>query len=76
LSVIFYRLIVFDWRNNMKAVQMVRLTSARGVIERVVVGDHGDIITVCTTEEWKQAKKENRAPFVAGFKKSDIIRTE
>lgn len=56
--------------------QIVKLNSARGVIERVVVEDFGNVITVCTEEELEQAQAEHRQPFVAGFKKTDIINTE
>ena len=54
---------------------IVQLRSARGVIERIVVEDFGDVITVSTKEEIELAEREGRAPFVAGFRKTDVLKT-
>lgn len=56
--------------------QTVKLSSFHGVIERVVVADFGNVITVTTLEELEAAEEEGREPFVAGFKKSDIVNTD
>jgi hypothetical protein len=55
---------------------LVTLMSARGVIERVVVGDFGEVITVCRKEELTDARSTGRPPAVAGFKKSDILNNQ
>lgn len=53
----------------------VRLASAKGEIERVVVRDHGEVISVASTEEVADAERDGREPRSAGFRKSDVIRT-
>jgi hypothetical protein len=59
--------------NSMKN-HTVKLKSFRGVIERVVVEDQGNIISVCTAEDLAVAQAEGREPLVVGFKKSDLVK--
>ena len=59
--------------NNMEN-HMVKLNSYHGVIERVVVDDRGDVVSVCTADELKAAQIEGRPPRVVGFKKSDLVK--
>jgi len=53
--------------------QVVRLRSSQGIISRVVVEDHGEIISVCKEEELDAAKREYRQPLTVGFKKGDFL---
>jgi len=53
---------------------VVTLRSAIGLIERVVVEDLGEVITVCRPEELAAARREGRSPNTVGFKKADIHR--
>jgi hypothetical protein len=53
--------------------QSVSLMSSKGIIQRVVVEDLGDIITVTTLQELESSKRDGRPPAVAGFPKSDLI---
>jgi hypothetical protein len=52
--------------------QQVSLVSSKGVIQRVVVEDLGDIITVTTSKEMEAARLAGRQPAVAGFPKADL----
>lgn len=53
---------------------VVRLNSAKGVIERVVTKDHGgDHVTVARAEEVEAAKLEGRAPRASTFPKSALV---
>lgn len=56
--------------------QMVTLDSANGRIQRVVLEDLGDVVTVCTPEELAAAKSQYRQPLRIGFKKKDVVRLE
>ncbi len=53
--------------------QLVKLLSAQGPIERVVVADLGEILLVCRPEERDRAMAEGREPRAIGFKRSDMI---
>jgi hypothetical protein len=53
---------------------VLALESAQGPIARVVVRDYGDVVAVCTKEEYALAKKMLREPISVGFKKRDIIK--
>jgi hypothetical protein len=55
--------------------QLVTLKSAKGIIQRIVVEDFGDVITVTTAAELEAAQKAGRAPAVSGFPKSDLVAT-
>lgn len=53
--------------------QVVLLNSARGQIERVVITDNGKMVAVCRPEELDASRRENRAPHVSWFRKSDFV---
>jgi hypothetical protein len=53
--------------------QHVSLASSKGIIQRVVVDDLGEIITVTTQQELNAARVGGRQPSVAGFPKSDVV---
>jgi hypothetical protein len=53
--------------------RVVVLNSAKGRIERVIVEDLGDVISVCRAEELQAARIQERAPAAIGFRKSDIV---
>ena len=52
--------------------QTVRLRSSTGIIYRVIVADLGEVIAVCTIEEYEEAKRTGRSPITVGFKKASI----
>jgi hypothetical protein len=52
--------------------QHVSLVSSKGIIQRVVVEDLGDIITVTSQKEMEAARLAGRQPAVAGFLKADL----
>jgi hypothetical protein len=54
--------------------QLVTLQSSQGLISRIVVEDLGDVITVCSPEEYKEAQRLSRQPLAIGFKKKDLAR--
>lgn len=54
---------------------MLPFALPRGVIQRVIVGDFGDIVTVSNRQECEAAEREGRLPRVAGFRKTDIVST-
>jgi hypothetical protein len=43
------------------------------VLKRVVVAVERPNVFICTPEEWKAAKAENREPTSIGFKDSQVI---
>ncbi len=53
---------------------VVTLKSAAGLIERIVISDLGDVVTVCKKEEFEAAKSLMRQPVTVGFKKADVHR--
>lgn len=53
--------------------QIVRLLASGGEIDRVVVTDLGDVVTVCRVEELEAAKREGRKPLTVGFRKSSVV---
>lgn len=53
--------------------EVVRLASAHGPIERVVVLDYGDVISVCRQETYDEAMRLGCVPATAGFRKSAIL---
>jgi alpha-D-ribose 1-methylphosphonate 5-phosphate C-P lyase len=53
--------------------QAVRLSSAQGEVDRVVVEDRGDVVFVCREDEYEAAQKEGRQPIMVGFKRHDIV---
>lgn len=59
---------------NTLVMLMVTVRSQRGEIDRLVIEDHGDVITVCRPEEAASAKREGRKPRMAPFKRVDIVR--
>jgi hypothetical protein len=58
---------------NIMQNQTVRLHSALGVIERVVVEDLGEILAVCREDELNNAIAEGRKPATVGFRKTSIV---
>ena len=54
-------------------IQMVKLMSADGMIERVVVEDLGDVLAVCRRQEYEMARLEKREPVVVGFRRSMVV---
>jgi hypothetical protein len=59
-------------QNNVEF-QVVRVMSHGGIIERVLVEDLGDVVTVCTEGEYKRALAEGRTPRAAGFKLDSVV---
>lgn len=53
--------------------QVVKLRSSRGVIERIVAEDQGEVVVVCRRDEFDASQREHRKPVVVGFKKRDIV---
>lgn len=66
--------IVSGMNSNFFFGQLITLRSADGEIQRVVVEDLGDVVTVCTPEELDAAKAQYRQPLRVGFKKKDVLR--
>jgi hypothetical protein len=58
--------------NKFNKNQHVLLVSSKGIIQRVVVDDLGEIITVTTKQEMEAATLAGRQPAVAGFPKSSV----
>ncbi len=56
--------------------ESVKLLSFKGIIDRVIVEDHGDVISITRADELALATKERRDPVSVGFRKGDIIPTE
>jgi hypothetical protein len=52
---------------------LVRLDSAQGLIDRVVVRVTPSVVMVCRPEEYEAAIREGRAPNAIGFRVSDIV---
>jgi len=53
--------------------QVVRLSSAEGAIERVLVRDLGEVLLICRADEYESARIERREPVSIGFPKRDLI---
>ena len=54
--------------------QIVKLNSAAGVIERIVVRDRGNLVGVCTRREFQASKDLMIQPLTVFFKKRDVLR--
>jgi hypothetical protein len=52
---------------------MVRLLSARGPIDRVVVDSFDGVLSIATVEEWEASRMEGRKPRTVGFRQRDVI---
>lgn len=55
-------------------IHRVKLESARGVVERCLVKDAGDMILVCREDELTSAEKEGRNPIAVAFPKKYIVK--
>lgn len=53
--------------------QLVALRSSTGIIRRIVVADHGDILLVSRQEEYEDARRVPREPVTIGFKRGDLV---
>lgn len=51
----------------------VSLSSAHGIIVRVVLKIDGDVLTVCRREELEAATAEGREPLSVGFRMRDVL---
>ena len=55
----------------------VRLMANRGeIITRILVYDHGEVVSVCRPEEYRTSIVESRIPVSVGFPKKCIISEE
>lgn len=46
------------------------------VIERRVVGQSGEVVHVCTDEEFREAERRGRKPVSVGFAVGDVIKED
>ncbi len=53
--------------------QLLKFSSARGVVSLVVCGETDDAYIVCAPEEYKAAREAGREPLVLGFPKADVV---
>lgn len=53
--------------------QVVRLSSAEGAIDRVLVRDLGEVLLICRAEEYENARIERREPVSIGFPRKDLL---
>ena len=59
--------------DNVLLNHVVTVSSARGNVTCVVVGDFGDVVTVCQLGEAAAARNEGRPARFAGIKRADIV---
>ena len=53
--------------------QMIKMKTYDGEAILVVVKLDGNHVNVCTSEEFKKAKKERREPIAVGFSIEDVV---
>lgn len=53
--------------------KVVRLSSALGEISRRVVRVTGDLVVICTEQEYQRAMQEHRSPLTIAFRRSDVL---
>jgi hypothetical protein len=53
---------------------VVRLSSATGEIDRLVVRENAEIIEICTMEEYDAARRDGRIPVVIGFRRDSVLK--
>jgi hypothetical protein len=46
------------------------------VAPRRVIADRGDVVVICSEEEYRTAEKEDREPIGLGFPRKDVIAEE
>ena len=60
--------------NTMKAGDLVKAKDWEGkILARLVVKDCGNLVFICTKEEFEAANEEGREPIAVGWPRGDLV---